>query len=167
MRWRVTPLTAFTLLAVGCLNLLLMAAVARQIRAYDTTGSDGAAWDARLAGSIEGVTGRKPAEAYGQIIAHPVFFKSREPFVPPPPVPVPAAIAQPPAIVVDPGLVVGGVMVKRGLSKAYLFSRAGPGGMWASEGETFQGWRVKSIDQSGVRLEQGGRSIELLLYPPL
>jgi hypothetical protein len=153
------------LLAVGSLNLLLMAAVARQIRAYDATGNDAAAWDARLAGSIAGVTGRKPAEDYGQILAHPVFFKSREPFVLAPPPPPPRPSVPPPVALVDPGLVVGGVMLKSGVSKAYLVSQAGSGGTWVNEGETIQGWQVMSIDQSGVRLAQAGRAIELQLYP--
>ena len=72
----------------------------------------------------------------------------------------------PPPVAVDPGLVVGGVMIKRGLSKAYLFSKAGSCGAWAGEGETFQGWKVKSVKSTGVKLEQTGRSIELSLYPP-
>lgn len=37
------------------------------------------------------------------------------------------------------------IPIKNGLSKAYLSSKAGPGGAWAGEGETFQGWRVKSV----------------------
>lgn len=74
----------------------------------------------------------------------------------------------PPAVAVaaDPGLAVGGVMIKSGLSKAYLFSKAGSGGAWTGEGETFQGWKVKSVKSTGVKLEQAGRSIELNLYPP-
>jgi hypothetical protein len=164
MKWRVAPLTALTLLAVGGLNLLLMAEVVTQVRAYDATGSDAAAWEPRLTSSIAGGTGRKPAEAYREILAHPAFFKSREPFVPPPPAPVSTPV-QPQPVVVDPGLVVAGVMVKSGLSKIYLLSRTDPGGTWASEGETFRGWQVKSIDKSGARLEQDGRSLDLQLYP--
>ncbi len=69
-------------------------------------------------------------------------------------------------VVVDPGLAVGGVMIKGGLSKAYLFSKSGPDGTWVAEGETFQGWQLKSVDRAGVKLEQGGLSLDLQLYPP-
>jgi hypothetical protein len=48
-----------------------------------------------------------------------------------------------PPVAVSLGIVVGGVMIKSGLGKAYLFSKAGSGGAWAREGETFQGWKVK------------------------
>jgi hypothetical protein len=57
-------------------------------------------------------------------------------------------------------------MIKSGLSKAYLFSKAGSGGAWAGEGETFQGWKVKSVSRTGVKLEQTGRWVDLSLYPP-
>jgi hypothetical protein len=56
-------------------------------------------------------------------------------------------------------------MIKNGLSKAFLFSKTGSGGTWAAEGETFQGWHVKSINGTGARLEQSGRSMDLQLYP--
>lgn len=57
-------------------------------------------------------------------------------------------------------------MINGGTSKAYLQSRGGAGaGSWINENETFQGWRVTSIDASGVRIEQEGRAIELQLYP--
>jgi hypothetical protein len=122
-------------------------------------------WNADLSDSVAGASGRKPLEAYGEILAHPVFFKSRTPFVPDSPKQITVAAAPPPPVVVDPGLAVGGVMIKNGLNRAYLFSRAGQGGGWASEGEMFQGWKVTVVDKTGVKLEQGGRSIDLQLYP--
>ncbi|MBR1252567.1 hypothetical protein JQ634_02500 [Bradyrhizobium sp. AUGA SZCCT0240] len=92
-----------------------------------------------------------------------MFFKSREPFVPaqPPPPAVPVA----PPVVVDPGLLVGGVMINNGLSRAYLLGNAGQVGVWVGEGDMLQGWTVKSIDKAGVKIEQGGRTIDLQLYP--
>jgi hypothetical protein len=155
------------LIALSALNAVLLGFVILQLV------SDGGALPDKIEGglkvpeAIKDVTVRKPFEAYGEILAHPVLFKSRTPFVPPPPAPPPPPPAPPmPVIAVDPGLVVGGVMLKNGLSKAFLFSRAGAvAGTWASEGEEFQGWWVRSIDSSGVKLEQGGRSIRLSLYP--
>jgi hypothetical protein len=165
MRWRVAPLRAAGLLIVLGVNAGLLASVATQLASDGSAVTDKIDWNINLTGSVANATNRRPVESYGQILARPVLFKSREPFVPTPPAP-PAVTVAPPPVAVDPGLVVGGVMIKSGLSKAYLFSKAGPGGAWAGEGETFQGWKVKSVKSTGVKLEQTGRSIELSLYPP-
>ena len=165
MRWRIAPLRAAGLLIVLCVNAGLLANVATQLASDGSAVTGKIDWNVNLTGSVANATNRRPVESYGQILARPVLFKSREPFVPPPPAP-PAVTAAPPPVAVDPGLVVGGVMIKNGLSKAYLFSKTGPGGTWAGEGETFQGWKVKSVNRTGVKLEQAGRSIDLSLYPP-
>ncbi|WP_316228466.1 hypothetical protein [Bradyrhizobium sp. SZCCHNR1039] len=167
MRRRIAPITAITLTATGCLNLLLVLEIGRVVLSKDVTVSGRSSWDAGLS-SIAEATGRKPLEAYAEILTHPVFFKSREPFVappPPPPTPPPQPPPQAPVAVVDPGLIVEGVMIKADLSRAFLLSRGGLNGSWVSEGQAFQGWQVKSIDRTGVKLEQSGRIIELQLYP--
>jgi hypothetical protein len=51
------------------------------------------------------------------------------------------------------------------VKKAYIFNRSDSRGAWLSEGETILGWKVESIDALTARLQQGGRSIELQLYP--
>ena len=165
MKWRMAPLRAGGLLVVLGINAGLLAIVATQLLSDDVAIVDKIAWNANLSRAVANATNRKPVEAYGQILARPVFFKSREPFVPAPPPPSPVVAAAPPPVVVDPGLGDGGVMIKNGLSKAYLFSKAGAGGAWAGQGEMFQGWKVTSIDKAGVKLEQRGRSIDLQLYP--
>jgi len=119
-------------------------------------------WGASMPGSLTDAAGQRPAEAFAEIISHPVFYKSRQAFVPQPPAPV----VQPPIVSADPGLLVGGVMLKQGVSRAYLLSKAGSGGgSWVGERETFLGWQIKSIEPSGVKVEQGGRLVELQLYP--
>jgi hypothetical protein len=165
MKWRVAPVRVIGLVVVLCVNAGLLASVATQLASDGSAVADKIDWNVNLTGSVANATNRRPVESYGQILARPVLFKSREPFVPPPPAP-PAVTVAPPPVIVDPGLAVGGVMIKRGFSKAYLFSKAGSGGAWAGEGETFQGWKVKSVKSTGVKLEQTGRSIELSLYPP-
>jgi hypothetical protein len=65
----------------------------------------------------------------------------------------------------DPGLVLGGVVVVEQARKAYIFNKADQRGGWFSEGETVLGWTVESIDAAAARLRQGDRSIELQLYP--
>jgi hypothetical protein len=165
MRWNVAPLRAAGLLVVVGINGGLLATVATQLLSDGVAAVDKIDWNANLPRSVANAANRRPVEAYGQILVRPVFFKSREPFVPAPPAPPPVVAAVPPPVVVDPGLGVGGVVIKNGLSKAYLFSNAGPSGAWAGEGEMFQGWKVTSIDRTGVKLEQSGRSIDLQLYP--
>jgi hypothetical protein len=165
MRWRIAPVRAAGLLIVLGVNAGLVACVATQLASDGSVAAGKIDWNVNLTGSVANGTNRRPVESYGQILARPVLFKSREPFVPPPPAP-PAVTMAPPPVAVDPGLVVGGVMIKSGLSKAYLFSKAGSGGAWAGEGETFQGWKVKSVSRTGVKLEQTGRWIDLSLYPP-
>ena len=164
MRWRIAPLRAAGLLMVLGVNIGLLANVARQLASDGSAVTDKIDWNVNLTGSVANATNRRAVESYGQILARPVLFKSREPFGPPPPAP-PAVMVAPPPVAADPGLAVGGVMIKSGVSKAYLFSKAGPGGTWAGEGETFQGWKVKSVKSTGVKLEQAGRAIELSLYP--
>jgi hypothetical protein len=109
----------------------------------------------------------KPIAAYPQTLARPVFFKSREPYVPPPPAPppLPQPVAAPPPAPVDPGLVLGGVVIMDGAQKAYIFNKADTRGAWLAEGETILGWKVESIDAITARLQQVDRSIELQLYP--
>lgn len=160
VRWQVAP-RAGVLALLTCLDLLLGAWLATFSLGGESSGSGRAAWVAPVPRAMAGVAGRQPLETYAEILAHPVFQKSREPFVRPPPAPPMIAPAA-----TDPGLLVGGVMINRGTSKAYLLSRVGGGaGAWINENETFQGWRVTSIDSSGVRIEQAGRTIELQLYP--
>jgi hypothetical protein len=165
MRWRIAPIRAAGLLMVLAINAGLVASVATQFASDGSTEDSKTDWNVNLTGSVANPTNRRPVESYGQILARPVLFKSREPFVPPPPAPPSVTVTPPPSVAADPGLAVGGVMIKSGLSKAYLFSKIGPGGAWAGEGETFQGWKIKSVNRTGVKLEQAGHSIDLRLYP--
>ena len=57
------------------------------------------------------------------------------------------------------------VRVMEEVKKAYIFNKTDSRGAWLSEGETILGWKVESIDALTASLQQGGRSIELQLYP--
>jgi hypothetical protein len=166
VRWRATP-RAGVLALLAFLDLLLGAWLATLVVGGEAPGARRAAWEAPVPRSMASVAGRKPLGTYAEILSHPVFQKSREPFVPPPPAPLPPMpVIAPPLVAVDAGLLVGGVMINGGTSKAYLLSKVGGGaGSWVNENEIFQGWRVTSIDASGVRVEQAGRAIDLQLYP--
>ena len=106
--------------------------------------------------------------SYEQVLAHPLFFKTREPFVPappplpPPPPPRPAA---PVAPVVDPGISVAGVLISGPIRKAYLMSKANQDGTWVREGDEYNGWKVQSVTAGIAKLQRDDRLIELPLYP--
>ena len=165
MMRHISPFRAGILLFALGVNAWLLLAVAAELASSDLAITEKAVWKPQLSSSGEKVATAKPIDAYRGILAHPIFFKSREPFVPAPPPPPPAVAAMPPPVVVDPGLVLGGVMIKSGMKKAYVFSRANTSGAWANEGDEFLGWQIRSINGAGAKLEQGGRSIELKLYP--
>jgi hypothetical protein len=166
MTWRISPLGAAGRLVGLALNGWLLAVVLTEMWPDGPAPVDKAEWSLGLSAAALNAAGRQPVDAYRQILARPLFFKSRLPFVPPPPpAPPPAPIAAPPPAAVDPGIALGGVMMKDNIKKAYVFSKAGTGGAWASEGEEFMGWKVTAIDRAGTRLEQRGRSIDLQLYP--
>jgi type II secretory pathway component PulC len=165
MKWRIAPLGAAGLLIVLGINAWLLIAIATEVVHESLAATDKVDWNANLSDSVGSAATRKPIEAYREILARPVFFKSREPFVPAPAPPPPVVVSTPPPTIVDPGLVLGGVMIKNDVRKAYVFSRAGASGAWASEGDEFMGWQIKSINGTGARLAQKGRSIDLQLYP--
>jgi hypothetical protein len=165
MKMRIAPLGVVGLLVILGVNAGLLMAVATEIRSDRSVAVDKVDWHPSLPASIGSVANRKPIEGYQQMLARPVFFKSRQPYVPPPPAPPPALIVAPPPVVLDPGLVLGGVMIKNNVRKAFVFNRGGAGGTWTAEGDEFMGWKVISISGTGARLEQQGRSIDLQLYP--
>jgi hypothetical protein len=165
MRWRLSPLATAGWVVGLALNAWLLTSVVGQLSSDGFDGVDKLEWNTGLSAPTGKGASRQPIDGYREILARPVFSKSREPFVPPPPGPPPARITAPPPAVVDPGLVLGGIMMKNNVKKVYVFSKSGTGGSWASEGDEFMGWKVTAIDRAGTRLEQSGRSIDLQLYP--
>ena len=108
MRLRVAPLAAAGLVLLGGLNVGLLAAVLAQIAPGDQPAKENTEWIPQAGRSVEPVATRKSIESYKLTLAHPVFFKTREPFVPRPPPPPPPKVVQPAApVVVDPGLILG------------------------------------------------------------
>jgi hypothetical protein len=123
-------------------------------------------WAPTMSTAAEDVVIRNPINQYRETLAHPVFFKTRQPYVPPPPTPPappPKQVAVPPPIV-DPGFIIGGVVINGDVKKAYLSSKANPRGTWVGQGEEIQGWKLESVEHSGARLQQHNRTIVVLLY---
>ena len=165
MSRRITPLAAAALAALAGINVWLLTIIFAAASGEEAQPVAAPAWEAKLSASGRDGTAAKPIGTYRQTLAQPVFFKSREPYVAPPPPPptppTPAAMPKAPApVVVDPGLTVG-----QGVRKAYLQGKSDPHGSWVSEGETLTGWKVQAIGADGVKLQQQDHTIELQLYP--
>jgi hypothetical protein len=68
-------------------------------------------------------------------------------------------------LLVDPGLILGGIMVMQGVRKTYVLRKTDPSGTWVADGQDFMGWKIQMIDAAGVVLGNGERRIDLKLYP--
>jgi hypothetical protein len=170
MRIRIAPLAAIALAALAGVNLWLLTIILAGATGDDTAPVAAPAWDAEISRSGPNDAAAKPISAYRQTLAQPVFFKTREPYVAPPPRPVapatPAVVQKPPPPpIVDPGFIVAGIIIGQSLRKAYIHARNDQQGNWVSEGESLTGWKVQAIDSTGVKLQQQDRTIDLQLYP--
>ena len=161
----ITPFGAVALLLVLAIDLWFAMIVGIELQSDRAASNDKIEWNANLAASAGAAVKQKPIDAYREIVAHPVFFKTRAPWVAPPPRPPVAVAPAPPPVPIDPGLALGGVMIRDDLRKAYVLIRGGANGGWIKEGEDFMGWKLVSINAGGAKLQQAGRSIDLLLYP--
>jgi hypothetical protein len=171
MTVRIAPLTAAGLLALGGINAWLLTVVIAGVAGEEPAAIAAPVWNPNFPGAGGDIPAARPINAYRETLMHPVFFKTREPYVAPPPRPVapavPAMLPKPaPPPVVDPGLIMGGVIISGDVRKAYVYSKADSHGSWVSEGENLTGWKVQAIDAGTVTLRQQDRTIELQLYPP-
>jgi hypothetical protein len=168
MRLRVAPLALAGLLSLACLNAWLVR-LALENLAPESQASMMTPAQVPTPPAFEvKLPKAKPITAHAQTLARPVFFRSRQPYVPPPPPPQapPKPVAAPPPVPVDPGFVLGGVAITEAGRKAYIFNKTDAArGAWLTEGETVQGWKVEAIDAGSAKLQQRGRSIDLQLYP--
>jgi len=166
MSLRIAPLAALALLALGATNAWLSAVVVEEMFAPDDLPADKVDWSPTLSASAKDPPGVRPIADYAATLAHPIFARSRAPFVapPPPPPPIAAAAPNPVTVRVDPGLALGGVVISSGILKAYLFRKSDPSGTWVAQGEEFMGWKLVSVDAGGIKLQQGERTVELQLY---
>jgi hypothetical protein len=169
MTGRIAPLAAAGIAALAAVNVWLRTVLIAGVTGGEPAALAAPAWNPNLPGAGEDAPAARPINAYRETLVHPVFFKTREPYVAPPrPVapPAPAMLAKPaPPPIVDPGLIVGGVIISGDVRKAYVYGKTDPHGTWVSEGETLAGWKVGAIDPDGIKLQQQDRTIELQLYP--
>jgi hypothetical protein len=168
MNLRIAPLAALALAALAGINLWPLTVIFGGTGGEEPVPVAAPVWDAKLAVSGRDHAVAKPISAYGTMLAQPVFFKSRVPYVPPRPAPpaAPTVVAKPPPpVVVDPGFTVAGIVIGEGVRKAFILGKSEPHGSWVAEGENLTGWNVEAINAGGVKLKQQDRTIELQLYP--
>ena len=164
MAGRLTPLAAAGLVSLGVIDALMLAALI-----WSQTGEPAAVapleWKPNVSASDDAPWATKSMAAYALVLAHPIFFKTRDPFVPaPPPRPPPQPVAPPPPAE-DPGISVAGVLISGPIRKVYLMSRSDTLGTWVREGEKYDGWTVRSVTAGDAKLQRDERSLELSLYP--
>jgi hypothetical protein len=167
MKQRIAPWRAMVLAGLVGLNIGLAAIAASALLSSDAPALPRVDWTPPTANADPVPSDAKPIARYMQTLSHPIFFKTREPFVAPPPAPPPSppTTRPPPPVVLDPGLILGGIMVMQGVRKAYLFRKTDPSGTWVADGEDFMGWKIEIVDAAAVVLGNGERRIGLKLYP--
>jgi hypothetical protein len=162
-RSRTPPLVFFGLALLAVANAWFLIMAAQQTMSEDQVAAEEPGWSPRLP-SLEGARMQTTAAvSHQEILAHPIFSRSRAPYVPP--APAAPKSAPPPAVFTDPGFVLGGVMVNGTIKKAYLSQKADKSGVWVGEGDDFIGWRVQSITTDAAKLQRETHVIEVLLYP--
>jgi hypothetical protein len=164
MSGRISPLAVGGLSVLVLMVVCLAAIVVYELARHDDSNMGDVKWTPNLASDPKPVPNHKPIDMYSEILAHPVFFMTREPFVAPVPA---AAVPQQPASLppADPGWMLAGVLIDHDLKKAYLFRNGDQAASWVTEGDNLAGWTVGSIDADVVLLHQRDRTIKLRLYP--
>ena len=93
MRSRIAPLTAAGVLALAAVNAWLLTIVTVDGETQENEPVPGAAPYLNVTEATGGLIATRATAAYRETLAHPVFYKTRQPFVPPPPTPPPATRA--------------------------------------------------------------------------
>jgi hypothetical protein len=162
-RSRTPPLVYFGLTLLAAANAWFLLMAAQQAMFEDQIAAEEPGWSPRLPRLQEARTQTTATASHQEILARPIFSRLRAPYVPSaPPAPKPSP---PPAVFIDPGLVLGGVVVNGAIKKAYLFQKTDKSGAWVGEGDDFVGWRVQSITADAAKLQKETHVIEVQLYP--
>ena len=107
---------------------------------------------------------QRPLSAYDEIVNRPVFFEGRRYPKPQPAVTRAPVIAHaPPKAVPPPALGVRGVLIEQRVRRALITNPSGRSD-WLATGDVMDGWRVVSIDNAGVVVNQDGHEYVLGLH---
>jgi general secretion pathway protein N len=107
----------------------------------------------------------RPLSEFGETVRRPLFTATRRPYVPPDPIqkapePAPAEPSRPP-----PNVRLIGVVIDAGKKRVLLRTPEQPRGRWVEEGDTVDGWLVRSVAADAAIVALGRETHELRLYP--
>jgi hypothetical protein len=102
---------------------------------------------------------------FAEIVARPLFTATRRPYVPTEPTPARAEPAAAEPNRPPPNVRLIGVVIDAGKKRALLRTPEQPRGRWVEEGETIEGWQVRSVQADAAILAFGRGTHELRLYP--
>lgn len=165
MTSRISPPTVIGLLLLGGVNVWLLALISREVQLSGSVVSETIEWTPKLRTVDQGDQKKAKVDNYKHVIERPVFFKTREPFVLPPPAPPTVVRVAPAPPIIDPGFVITGIMIVESIKRVYMSSRGNGAGVWASEGDNIGGWKIVSVNRNSAKLEQNGRVLEVSLFP--
>jgi len=100
-----------------------------------------------------------PLSDFDEIVRRPLFTASRSPFV------VPTETTQNPAGVRSPDIRLAGVAIDAGKKQALLRTPQQPQGRWVEQGDSIDGWLLRSVRDDAVIVASGQQTYELRLYP--
>ena len=106
--------------------------------------------------------------AYPAIAEHPLFYSTRQPWVPPPPKAAPPAPQAPAPTAVHPlqKYQLVGVVISQGARAALLKSSDGGKTVAISEGQQLNGWTLREITRDTAHFESGGDTYDLKFPTP-
>jgi hypothetical protein len=162
-RSRTPPLVFFGLALLAAANAWTLIMAAQQTMFEGQVAAEEPGWSPRLPSPEDARTQTTATVSHQEILAHPIFSRSRAPYVPP--APTAPKSAPPPVAFTDPGFVLGGIMVNGTIKKAYLLQKNDKSGTWVGEGDDFVGWKVQSITTDAAKLQKETHVIQVQLYP--
>jgi hypothetical protein len=100
---------------------------------------------------------------FDEVVGRPVFAASRRPFVQS----EPTADRQPARVLPPPDIRLIGVAIDASKKQALLRTAQQPRGRWVGEGESIDGWLLRSVRADAAVVASGQQTHELRLYPTL
>jgi hypothetical protein len=106
--------------------------------------------------------------AYPAIAEHPLFYPTRQPWVPPPPKAAPPAPPAPTPTAVHPlqKYQLVGIVISEGARAALLKSSDGGKTVTVSEGQQLHGWTLREITRDALHFESGGDAYDIKFPTP-
>ncbi len=162
-RFRLSPLMAGALIALGVFDLAGLAVLGRGILSVGFAEKEiRTDWRPPTLTQYEALA-TKPADADVQTLTRPIFSKTRRPYLSKdkkqasPAAPIPAA---PPT-----NLKLLGLAKYKDVQSAFIVSGSTPGGKWCAVGDEIDGWKVTRMQNSEVILQSDDRTVQISLYP--